>query len=238
MRLNRFIGHFDFTNPLVEIRDPRLVRQITKVLRLAPGSSVILGDGKGKEYTAEIKKIDPSRVYLLVRSENGIHETAAHADLRLYCAILKHAHFEFVVEKATEIGVTEIIPLLTERTVKKKVRLERLIDVAREAAEQSGRRFTPKIHEAEPFADAAEKLPDAHSVLFFDPKGELLTPEFHADSKTTHIFIGPEGGWSDEELGVAEKRNWQIVSLGPAILRAETAAIIASYLAISAIRHE
>src|SRR3989338_309936 len=138
MHLNRFISSFDFSNAhgLLEIKDAGTIRQITRVLRLGAGDSVILGDGNGREFVAEIKKIDRQKIYLLLRKESGT-EIKESRTVTLYSAILKRENFELVVQKATEIGVTEIVPVLTERTVKKRVRPERRSEERRVGKEQS-----------------------------------------------------------------------------------------------------
>ena len=230
MRTHRFIGDFDFSGHVVEIGNERMVRQITRVLRLKTGTDVILGDGKGREYTAEIKKIDPKKIYLLIRKENGSATETGKNQVLLYCAILKRENFELVVQKATEIGVTEIVPVLTERTVKKRVRTDRLADIAREASEQSGRRFIPKIREPIPFSQALDEIEKGDIAILYDPSGALLPGDMPMTPERIRIFIGPEDGWSEKEKTEARAKNCICARLGTRTLRAETAAIVGLYL--------
>ena len=229
MRIHRFIGDFDFSGHIVEIGNERMVRQITRVLRLKAGEEVILGDGKGREYTAEIKKIDPKKIYLLIRRENGSAHEAGKNQVLLYCAILKRENFELVVQKATEIGVTEIVPILTERTVKKRIRPERLADIAREASEQSGRRFISKIREQILFSQAFDEIEKGDIAILYDPLGAELPKDMVKKAEHIRIFIGPEGGWSEKEKSMAQEKGALIFRLGTRILRSETAAIVGLY---------
>ena len=229
MRIHRFIGDFDFSGHIVEIGNERMVRQITRVLRLKAGEEVILGDGKGREYTAEIKKIDPKKIYLLIRRENGSAHEAGKNQVLLYCAILKRENFELVVQKATEIGVSEIIPILTERTVKKRIRPERLADIAREASEQSGRRFISKIREQILFSQAFDEIEKGYIAILYDPLGAELPKDMAKKAEHIRIFIGPEGGWSEKEKSMAQEKGALIFRLGTRILRSETAAIVGLY---------
>ena len=232
MRTHRFIGNFDFAKPLLEIRDPRTIRQFTKVLRLKPGSTVTLSDGHGAEYSAEIKKMDARAIYLLVRSERAREEQEKHAPVILAAAILKREHFEMIIEKTTEIGVSTIVPLITDRTIKKNIQKERALAIAREAAEQSGRRVLPMLRDPIDFDSFAEEVSTRDTVIFCDPKGDAHTPNILGRSLPLYVCIGPEGGWTDRERAGARKRGWHIVRLGETILRAETAAIIATFLAL------
>ncbi len=230
MHLNRFIGNFDFSNAhgLLEIKDAGTIRQITRVLRLGAGDSVILGDGNGREFVAEIKKIDRQKIYLLLRKENGT-EIKESRTVTLYSAILKRENFELVVQKATEIGVSEIVPVLTERTVKKRVRTDRLADIAREASEQSGRRFIPKIREPIPFSQALDEIETGDYAVFFDPMGASFSAKTPNNTGHIRIYIGPEEGWTEKEKNLAQEKGSLILRLGTRILRSETAAIVGLY---------
>ena len=230
MRLHRFIGQFDFSQSLTSLADPRTVRRIIKVFRLAEGDSVILSDGNGRECIAEIKKIEGKKIYLLIRKENG-SVNRAPGGITLYCAILKREHFKLMVQKTTEIGIAEITPMITDRTVKKALNLGRLQDIARESTEQSGQQFVPNIREPVPFEEAIKEARNKKTVLFFDQTGGQFEKRTVAHTKDIALFIGPEGGWSDAERAVAAAHGWHIVRLFPMALRADTTAIIASFLA-------
>lgn len=239
MRLHRFIGNFDFSNAhgLLEIKDAGMIRQITRVLRMSAGDSVILGDGNGTEVLAEIKKIDRQKIYLMLRKENGT-ATREERTVTLYSAILKRENFELVVQKATEIGVSEIVPVISERTVKKRVRPERLRDIIREASEQSGRRFVPKIREPILFSQALDEIETGDYAVFYDPSGASFSAQSLDNTANIRIFIGPEGGWSEKEKAEARAKNCVLLCLGTRTLRAETAAIVGLYLILHSFESE
>ncbi len=228
MKLHRFIGDFNFTERSVEISDPNFVNQIMRVLRLGLGDMLVLSNGKKEEAEATI--IDISRDRISLRLERILQDSKeAERQVILYVAILKHEHFEWVVEKATEIGVSEIVPLITKRTVKLDIRLDRLSKIIREAAEQSGRTVVPNITSPCAFRDALLNARENSLNILFDQKGVKRKPLHNKDR--VGIFIGPEGGWDDEELEAA-KKTCEFQNLGALTLRAETAAVIASYLTV------
>ncbi|HEY4715062.1 MAG TPA: RsmE family RNA methyltransferase [Candidatus Paceibacterota bacterium] len=242
MRLHRFIGDFDLRQNMIEINDRELIKQITKVLRLKQGEQFILSDGRLNEAVAEITKIDKNQIKAKIIKKYK-NENEPEKKVILYCAILKRENFELVVQKATEAGISEIAPIITERTVKTGLNLERLQKIIKEAAEQSGRGIIPVLHEPVRFAEAVKGggiLFDKSGALFFEkfcagrrdeqsnsPAGEYA---YFSENKAPRLFIGPEGGWSDNELNLAKEHKFEIASLGKLTLRAETAATIASYL--------
>ncbi len=231
MKTHRFIGSFSLQKENVVITDPSLVHQIGRVLRLQVGESVILCDGQGMDAEAEIVSLDKKTVEVHIHARRGnTAESARH--VTLYVAALKRDNLELVVQKATEIGVSEIVPLRSARTIKQEANVERLQLIAREAAEQSGRGRVPVVHPLASFEEAIKTLQDRQSAFFFD----LNTPRIDLssglipDASRLAIFIGPEGGWAPEERVLAEQQGLAIVGLGPRTLRGETAAIVASYL--------
>lgn len=125
MKSHRFIGDFDFKKHFAEISEKEFVNQIRNVLKLRKGEKIILADGKLKEAAAEIKDIKKNSVELEI---SEITENKNESSVRgiLYCSILKKQNFEFVVQKATEAGIKEIFPVISDRIVKTNVNLERL----------------------------------------------------------------------------------------------------------------
>ncbi len=227
MRLHRFIGSFDLDKKSIQITDLDLIHQWRKVLRLSVGDNIILVNQDLKiEAKAKILNyyLDGAEVEIgelkKVTSEPNTH-------LTLYCAVLKKENFEIVVQKATEVGVSEIVPIMTERTVKQGLRYDRLKKIAMEAAEQSGRAVAPAIREAIEFTQA---IPDGGENYFFHTVNDN-TPTFSPNSEKVGVFIGPEGGWTEAEVALALERGFHLCSLGPRVLRGETAAIVACYLA-------
>jgi len=232
MRLNRFISNFDLAGQDLSVFDKDILNQVKNVLRLKSGSQILLADGKANEALAEIVEFggDFFRVKLLQKESNN-NEPARK--VILYCSILKRENFELVAQKATEVGVAEIVPLICERTVKVGFKKERLIKIIKEAAEQSGRGVLPILYEPMNFSQAIKHAQQNDRNFLFDLTGDkLLTSDVNSlKQKTVGIFIGPEGGWSSFEMDLTRQRELKIVSLGKLTLRAETAAIIAAYLA-------
>lgn len=229
MRLHRFIGAFDCSGNTIEITDTDSINQITNVLRLGVGDRLILGDGNGNECVGEIsvRQKNMLGVAVIERSKN-INEPIVTT--LLYCAILKRENFELVVQKATEIGVAEIVPLITTRTVKLDIKEDRLRKIIVEAAEQSGRGRLPLLHMPMKLSEAFEH---AHSndVNFFFAISDLpANASLVRAGARRGLFIGPEGGWTEDEEAAAGAAGCTIVSLGALTFRAETAAIVASYL--------
>lgn len=234
MKRHRFIGSFSFTSDTFVVQDPELVHQWTRVLRLQPNDEVILSDGTGKEARCAVVAVEKKRVSLRIL-EQMRNEREPERAVSLFCAVLKRENFELVVQKATEIGVKEIVPILTKRTVKLQTKTERLQKIAQEAAEQSGRAIIPVIHEPMTFAQAMTLAGENTMNLFFDLSPDALdTKKIIAKTqKRIGVFIGPEGGWDETEIAVAKQAGFRSASLGALTLRAETAAIVASYLIVT-----
>ncbi len=229
MRLHRFIGDFDCSLDAIEITDADVVNQIGFVLRLGVGDRLILGNGEGNECIVEIsdRQKNAISVNVVERSNNANDPTVAAI---LYCAILKRENFELVVQKATEIGVAEIVPLITTRTIKLDIKEERLRKIIAEAAEQSGRGRLPLLHRPMRLDEAFEHA-RGNDVNFFFALGDASEDDVISTAgKRRGLFIGPEGGWTNEEEEAARAAGHMLVSLGALTLRGETAAIVASYL--------
>lgn len=227
MRLHRFIGEFNLDSKTLAVVDGELVQQWRNVLRLKTGDSVLLSDGAGREARAVIMNMDKNSAKL---SRESLDSPAREPQktVTLFCAVLKRENFELVVQKATEIGVSRIVPLLTERTIKTGHNRDRLEKIIKEAAEQSGRTTLPELSEPMPFIEAIKSVVAKESVLF-----DLSGSVFDASSNklaTKNCFIGPEGGFSEAEVSTACELGIAIGSLGSLTLRGETAAIVAAYL--------
>lgn len=226
MKIHRFIANFDFSQDELAITDTELVKQIRTVLRLRIGEQMILSNGQGEEALVKIIQIKPKLIEV-VTLEKKKNNNEPKVKISLYCSIIKRENFELVVQKATELGVSKIIPLLLDRTVKTGVKKERLEKIIKEAAEQSGRGFLPELSDAmdlkTAIKDAGDKL-----ILFFDISGKQLVSFKDIENKKVAMFIGPEGGWSEREIAlVKQQKNFSILSLGKLTLRAETASIAA-----------
>jgi 16S rRNA (uracil1498-N3)-methyltransferase len=251
-KIHRFISDFDLSKKEIEIKG-EIAHQIIKVLKLKLGEKIELCDGKNINAIAEIVEIKKNTVLVKLGAtlRHGYTEQHNTKKVNLFCAVLKKENFELVVQKTTEVGVSKIIPIITSRTIKTGLNLERLNKIAKEASEQSGRLNVPELSEPISFLKAIE-IADGENILF-DASGELtfemhcggcraLHSKFSAenyvriskdDSLLANIFIGPEGGWTTEEIEIAKSHNFKIATLGSLTLRGETAAIISTYLAIN-----
>jgi len=193
------------------------------VLRLGPGDRVKVFDDRSGEWLAEIAEAGKKRVTLIVGGR--LRERERVPDLWLLFAPIKRGRIDWLVEKATELGVARLIPAITRRTVVERLNLERLRAHAIEAAEQCERTALPELAEPRKLDALLKDWPAGRPLYFADEAGgEPFAPE----PGPAGILIGPEGGFTDEERAairaLAEARP---VSLGPRILRADTAALAA-----------
>ena len=231
MKIHRFISNFDLSKKELEIKDKEIVNQMKNVLRLKTGEMVELCDGKNISAMAEIVKIGKDG--MKVKITTPLRQDYAgqnRTKVNLYCSILKKENFELVVQKATECGVAKIIPIITARTIKTGLNLERLQKIAKEASEQCGRITIPEISEPIDFSSFAKATEGQGINILFDASGEKYSGVSKGNSPSANIFVGPEGGWTEEEITKVKSLNFKIASLGPLILRGETAAIVATYL--------
>ena len=202
------------------------------VLRLKEGAELLLFDGRSGEWLARIAEAAKKRMRLAV--ERRTREPEAILDVWLAFAPVKRAQTDWLVEKATELGAAKLIPVVTQRTVAERVRLERLEAIAIEAAEQCGRTVLPEI--AEPISLARLLDGDGNRTLYFADEAGGEPPAAAFKPGPALLLIGPEGGFTDEERAlVRTAENSVAISLGPRILRAETAALaaLAAYMAIA-----
>lgn len=199
------------------------------VVRIKIHERVILFNGDGFEYDGTMTLIGDIPIIEILEKRRNKNE-APHT-VHLFLGMLKREHTEYALEKATELGITDFTPLITERTVKTGIRLDRLDKIARNAAEQSGRAYIPTIHDIMSLKDAFACISKDTEILFCD----TITEEKDVVKKPGNkaIFVGPEGGWTDEERALAEKHGATFVHLAPTILRGETAAIIGTYYAVN-----
>ncbi len=229
-KIHRFFTAVPFTNSEVTISDPELIHQWSRVLRLTTGETIILVNPEGFEAEGVLQELTPHNATVKITSVKKKEEQGRK--VTLYAAILKGDHFELALEKAVEAGVSSIVPILTERTVKTGLKQERLLKIIREAAEQSGRSFIPALKEAIPFTEALSKAKATDTVVFCDPDGTYYREVFPGLPSSVSLFIGPEGGWSEAETNLAKDSGALCTSLGNLILRGETAVTIATFLTV------
>ena len=202
------------------------------VMRLGSGEHVLLFDGASGEWIARIAEAGKKRMTLAV--EDRTREQEAVPDLWLAFATIKRAQTDWLVEKATELGIARLLPVTTRRTIVERVKLERLESIAIEAAEQCNRTTVPAIDPPQSL-DALLTTSADRALYFADENGgEPAASAFEPGPAT--ILTGPEGGFTDEERAAIRARPGAVaISLGPRILRAETAALaaITTYMALA-----
>lgn len=220
--MHYFIGNWDFVIGSMFLEDSDLAHQLKSVLKLNVNEKIFLGDGRGRKAKAVIKNIGKKIVEVEV--EEIFKSTSIDKKIFLFCSILKRENFEWVIEKATEVGVDKVVPLISDRTIKSDLNLLRLQKIVKEASEQSARFFVPEI--LSPLKlDEAIKTYGGQLDNLFCHFGGLEFNEIKIGEKVG-VWIGPEGGWSEEEIKKIHEFNFRIVSLGENVLRAETAAIV------------
>jgi 16S rRNA (uracil1498-N3)-methyltransferase len=202
-------------------------KQITTVLRMKVADTLSLMTGDGEEHEGHITEITKSAVMGVIASSK-VTKPASPA-ITVCAAMTKRDTFEWTLQKCTELGATKFIPLLTDRVIKRpKDTPKRWSEIVREAAEQSGRTTLPSITEPLKLSEAMAYTEKCVRIFFHESGGAKL-PKLH-ESSCVAIFIGPEGGFTDNELKLARDAKAHIVTLGDLVLRAETAAIVGTTL--------
>jgi 16S rRNA (uracil1498-N3)-methyltransferase len=225
----------DFTRSPVLIHDTHEIHHIKDVLRMKKGSLIQIFNAESQQADAVIEQIDETQIKVSIKTIK--QNERAGARVTLACAPPKKGKFEFIIEKCTELGVDEIIPLKTKRTEvvfkedKWQGKFNRFESVAVNAAKQSKRTKVPHIYPMTPLLQVLQTL---------DPNGMHLFPSLHDHSrhiadvllkadkkKPVTIFIGPEGDFTPDEVELAIKYGCVPVTLGDTVLKVETAAITA-----------
>ncbi len=213
---------------------PELVHRLRNVLRLGPGDSIVLLDGSGLEYTV---RLDSLRRHEGEGTVLGRSPCPNEPNLRivLYQALLKGDSLELVLQKCTELGIYAFAPLISERCVARRPsanRLQRWSSIVLEAAQQSRRAVLPPIQEAVSFTEGCSMAPHPAFILW---EGETATSLKRAlsaaairEAGEVGLFVGPEGGFTLEEIERATASGIVPVTMGNRILRAETAGLIAA----------
>lgn len=198
---------------------------LVNVRRFKAGDSIWVVNGRGLAALTTIQQLSEKQAKLDIQA---LHPDRGEQSSRVKLAIanLKGSHLDLVVEKATELGVAEIVPLLTDHTVKKGINRERLEKISIAAMKQSGRSRLPLIHDLTP---VSRILRVNDSLNLFCHEGTALTELAGMQKLGQHaqitIWIGPEGDWSQDEIDLASVSDYTFTGLGPRRLRAETAAI-------------
>lgn len=259
MKLQRFFVHKSLNEPIgdrreVHLQDEGLVHQLKRVFRLHAGDSVMLLDNTGWQYTAEIVSLEKSEGIFRVLEKHEPQKgkggaTSGGAGHRavpvtLFQSLPKKDKFEYVLEKGTEIGVSGFVPVLSDRSEKLAINEERCEKILVEAAEQSERAIVPTLAPICPIDELFEKYAADTEFVAFHLVGKQWSVELRGElfgqvAKAVKggavgcglgLLVGPEGGWTDRELGLFRDKGVQIVTVGSQVLRTETAAIVAAAL--------
>jgi len=229
MKIHRFIGDFEIKEKNLKIKDNIIIHQMLRVLKLKEDEKIKLSDGHGFENTYTIKKINKNELFL--KTDSSPEATPEQATkVTIFMTILKKENFEIVVEKATELGVFKIIPIISSRTIKQNINIDRLKKIALEASEQSGRGEVPEIAKVEKFEDIIKRRGEFEDAWIFEQNSKESIKDTKVKNRA--VIIGPEGGFTKEELVQAKKYEWETVSIGSLVLRAETAGIVGVYMAL------
>lgn len=213
------------------------VKHISKVLRLLTGDFLEISDGEKHEYIGKIKNISRDSVILSIVQKYQL-QTEAPIEVSLYQSIPKATKMEFIIQKTTELGIKAIIPVSTERTIvqfrddkDQKKKMDRWQKIADEAAKQSKRGIIPQIHMPISFEDALNHSKENElNIIAYEKEvangiKSLIYNWKDFKIKKIGIWIGPEGGFTAEEISQAIKKNLYPITLGPRILRTETAGL-------------
>lgn len=223
MRHHRF-----YVSPQIELKhdfwlhDQRLIHQWQRVLRFRPGQEVVLFDGVQTERLYEIQALDEREAHLVLRTD-FVRQVPA-TKLYLLWSLLKKDKNDWVLQKATELGVSHFWPIIADRSEKTGFNIERAEKILIEAAEQCGRSDIPTVREPMHVSHALDELDE--TPVFVCEQGGQRPDLINLDE--LGLLIGPEGGWSDAEQRLFKDRDVSHISLGSFTLRAETAAVVAA----------
>ncbi len=224
-----FVAPFDGDTAVISGQD---AHHIARVLRMQVGDPLTLCDAHGTDYACEILSLDDGEVSLRVcdRMPSATEPTTA---VTLYQGIPKSEKMEWIIQKCVEIGITRIVPVAMSRCVvklnaadaeKKRARWQK---IAAGAAEQSGRGIIPEIAAPISFNTMLSALKEEYAVTFYEGGGVSLSTLVSENTRQVSIVIGPEGGFSLDEIEKLRENGAHIATLGKRILRCETAPVVA-----------
>lgn len=222
-----FLPESDLHSRLVTIRGEK-ARYLQTVLRCRHGEKLYIHDDKGNAYSSQITAVTAREVTVELLEKTD-HQAESPLRITLLQGLLKGEKMDLVIQKATELGVLEIVPVVTERSqVRKTRKIGRWMKIAEEAARQSGRNSVPLVREAVDFGE----IPDTSSeegIIFWEQGGDSFSDALarFKGRACISLFTGPEGGFSEKEVVAAAGKGFLRASLGRRILRAETASVAA-----------
>ena len=207
---------------------------MVKVLRLKNGTQIILADEKGNEFLGIIKEIGRNNLAVTVEKSSIIPSVSKGPAITLYQGMPKGDKMDLILQKTTELGVTEVIPFLADRSIprigkdeanEKIIRWQRIVQ---EAARQSGRSSIPAIAFARGLPEVVQSSRHSVKLLLWEEEKSIMLRETLANfsnPETVAIIVGPEGGMSSAEAATAKESGFTSVSLGKRVLRSETAGL-------------
>ncbi|MBQ7741220.1 MAG: 16S rRNA (uracil(1498)-N(3))-methyltransferase [Eubacterium sp.] len=222
----------DFTPGESLTLDGEQARHIAKSLRMKVGDMLTVTDGSGQDFGCMIEKITPETVELQVCYKQAT-DSEPDCKVTIYQGVPKSTKLEDIIQKCTELGVAKIVPTLTKRCVsrpdeksakKKNIRYRK---IALEAAQQSGRGIIPEIEEMKTLKNAAKDDESEVKIVFYEGGGKKLSELIKSDTESVSIYIGPEGGFEEEEVKLLEENGAVRATLGKRILRTQTAPVAA-----------
>lgn len=214
------------------------VKHIYKVLRLQPGDQININNGEGQEYLGRIENIDKKEVEVQILNEIALNNESP-VKVHLFQGLPKATKMDLIAQKCTELGISTITPVITERVVVKGnetsefKKVDRWNRIALEACKQSKRSIIPVINQPLPFDELLKSLEDYQLVIVPYENAENRGMKYvkekikQQDIREAAIIIGPEGGFEEDEISALKDRGCEIITLGPRILRTETAGFVA-----------
>lgn len=226
-----FLSDIELNSRFITIRGDK-ARYLTRVLRCRAGDPVFLYDFKGNSYSSLITAVTVKEVSAELIEKMDLH-TESPLNVTLLQGLLKGEKMDLVIQKATELGVKEIVPVITERSqVRETRKMVRWLKIAEEASRQAGRNSVPVIRRVTEF-DELGSIPLPKGIIFWEQGGAGLddTLKMFRNRESISLFTGPEGGFSQGEIEAASRWGFVRAALGSRILRAETAAMAAVAIA-------
>lgn len=214
------------------ILDGESARHIAKSLRMRVGDVICVTDGGGGDYGCQIEEITKDEVVLKVCYKQAC-ESEPSCRVTIYQGVPKSSKMEDIIQKCVELGVCKIVPTLTKRCVSRPddkaagKKNQRYQKIALEAAQQSGRGIVPKIENMKTLRQAIDEDESDVKIVFYEGGGEKLADIVKPDTESVSVFIGPEGGFEQEEVEQIEASGGVRATLGKRILRTQTAPVAA-----------
>lgn len=207
------------------LHDKALLHQWNKVLRFHAGGEAVLFDGRSSDRLYEIVEISTEEAHLRLKTEMKRKLPDRH--IYLFWSLLKRDNNELILQKCTELGISNFVPIISERSIRKDFNIERAKKIAIEAAEQCGRSDVPAVREPLKLETALNEYKNKIDLIYCDKQGENSAETKPKADKPIGIFIGPEGGWTDEEKKLFTGAGAKHLNIHDLTLRAETAAVVA-----------